>query len=77
MTGRLDFARTHFRWTIRDWTPVLFTGDSRFCLDFTDRRQLVLRMPKERFDELDVAEHGRYCKGSVMIGAGIGVNGKK
>ena len=37
----LDFARIHVRWTIRDWTPVLFTDESRFCLDFTDRRQLV------------------------------------
>ena len=37
----LDFAKTHVRWTIRYWTPVLFTDESRFCLDFTDRRQLV------------------------------------
>ena len=29
---RLDFASTHVRWTIRDWTPVLFTDESRFCL---------------------------------------------
>ena len=36
----LDFARIHVRWTIRDWTTVLFTDESRFCLDFTDRRQL-------------------------------------
>ena len=41
----LDFARIHIRWTICDWTPVLFTDESRFCLDFTDRRQLVWRMP--------------------------------
>ena len=38
---RLDFARIHVRWTTRDWTPVLFTDESRFCLDFNDRRQLV------------------------------------
>ena len=46
----LDFVRTHVRWTIRDWTPVLFTDESRFCLNFTDMRQLVRRMPKARFD---------------------------
>lgn len=73
---RLDFARTHVRWTIRDWTPVLFTDESRFCLDFTDKRQLVWRMSKERFDDLNVAEHDRYGKGSVMVWAGISVNGK-
>ena len=32
---RLDFARTHVKWTIRDWTPVIFTDESRFCLDFS------------------------------------------
>ena len=63
----LDFSRIHVRWTIRDWTPVLFTDGSRFCLDFTDRRQLVWRMPKERFDELNAAEHDRYGKGSVIV----------
>ena len=33
---RLDFARTYMRWTIPDWTSVLFSDKSRFCLDFTD-----------------------------------------
>ena len=56
---RLHFASTHVRWTIRDWTPVLFTDESRFCLYFTDRRQLVWGMPEERIDELNLAEHGR------------------
>ena len=65
---RLDFARTHVRWTIRDWTPVLFTDESGFCLDFTDKRQLVWRMAKEQFHYLNVAEHDRYGKGSVMVG---------
>ena len=64
MQDRLDFARIHVRWTTRDWTPVLFTDESRFCLDFTDRRQLVWRMPKERFGDLNVAEHDRYGKAS-------------
>ena len=71
---RLDLARIHVRWTIRDWTPVLFTDEPRFCLDFTDRRQLVWRMPKERFDYLNVAEHD--CYGKDMVWAGISVNGK-
>ena len=74
---RLDFARTHVRLTIRDWTPVLLSDESRFFLDFTDRRQLVWVMCKERFDDLNVAEHDRYGKVSVMVCAGISVNGKK
>ena len=59
MQDGLDFARTHVSWTIRDWTPLLFTDESKFCLDFTNRRQFVWRIPKERFDELNVAEYGR------------------
>ena len=72
----LDFARTHVRWTIRDWTPVQSTDESRFLLDFTDSRQLMRRMPKERFDELNVAEHDRYCKGPAMVWKSINVNEK-
>ena len=55
---------------------MLFIDESRFCFNFTDRHQLVWRMPKERFDELNVAEYDRYGKGSVMVWAGISVNGK-
>ena len=55
MQYRLDFAIIYVRWTIRVWTPVLFT-ESKFCLNFTDRRQLVWGIPKERFDEFNVAE---------------------
>ena len=55
---------------------MLSTDESRFCLDFTDRRQLVWRVPKERFDELDAVEHDRHGNGSVMVWKGINVNGK-
>ena len=68
---RLDFARTH---VIGEWAPVLFTDESRFCLDFTDRRQLVWRMSKERFDELNVAEHDHYGNGLVMVWAVVNGN---
>ena len=33
-------------------------------------------MLKERFHALNVADHDRYGKGSVMVWAGISVNGK-
>ena len=55
---------------------MLYTDESRFCLDFTDRRQLMWRKPKQRFDELNVAKHDRYSKGSVMVWASISVNVK-
>ena len=35
---RFAWARDHATWTQNDWAPVLFTDESRFCVDFTDRR---------------------------------------
>ncbi|XP_060552764.1 guanylate-binding protein 2-like, partial [Ruditapes philippinarum] len=35
---RLQWAQSHVTWTVNDWTPVLFTDESMFCLDFMDRR---------------------------------------
>ena len=52
---RLAWARDHVTWTQNDWAPVLFTDESRFCVDFTDRRARVWRMPNERFAPVCVA----------------------
>ena len=71
-----DFAVIHIRWTIRDWTPVVITDESRFCLNFTDRRQLVRRKLKKRFHQSNVAEHDCCGKGSVMVWTGTNVNNK-
>ena len=65
---RLAWAWDHVTWTQNDWAPVLFTDESRFCVDFTDRRARVWRMPNERFDPVCVAEHDRFGGGSVMVG---------
>ena len=32
---RLAWARDHVTWTQNDWAPVLFTDESRFCVDFS------------------------------------------
>ena len=73
---RLAWARDHVTWTQNDWAPVLFTDESRFCVDFTDRRARVWRMPNERFAPVCVAEHDRFGGGSVMVLAGISAQGK-
>ena len=73
---RLAWARNHVTWTQNDWAPVLFTDESRFCVDFTDRRARVWRMPNERFAPVCVAEHDRFGGGSVMVWAGISAQGK-
>ena len=74
---RLAWARDHVTWTQNDWAPVLFTDESRFCVDFTDRRARVWRMPNERFAPVCVAEHDRFSGGSVMVWAGISAQWKR
>ena len=73
---RLAWAQDHVTWTQNDWAPVLFTDKSWFCVDFTDRRVRVWRMPNERFALVCVAEHDRFGGGSVMVWAGISAQGK-
>ena len=73
---RLNWAREHVGWTLNDWTPVLFTDESKFCVDFTDRRSRVWRTANERFAPVCVAEHDRYGKGSLLVWAGISMDGK-
>ena len=73
---RLEWARDHVTWALNDWTPILFTDESRFCVDFTDRRARVWRMRNECFAEVCIAEHDRYGGGSVMVWAGISAQGK-
>ena len=72
----LAWARDHVTWTQNDWAPVLFTDESRFCVDFTDRCARVWRMPNERFVPVCVAEHDQFGGGSVMVWAGISAQGK-
>ena len=73
---RLAWTRDHVTWTQNDWAPVLFTDESRFGVDFTDRRARVWRMPSERFGPVCVVEHDWFGGGSVMVWAGISAQGK-
>ena len=70
----LAWARDHVTWTQNDW--ALFTDESSFCVDFTDRHARVWRMPNERFAPVCVAEHDRFGGGSVIVWAGISTQGK-
>ena len=73
---RYEWAMDHALWTLGDWRPVLFTDESRYCLDFTDRRARVWRRPGERLHADNIAEHDRYGGGSVMVWGGISWDGR-
>ena len=73
---RRQWCQDHVVWTQADWASVLFTDESRFCLDFHDGRNQVWRRRNERYCDATVVEHDRYGGGSVMVWAGISVSGR-
>lgn len=39
--NRMQWARTHQRWILQQWRQVLFSDESRFCLERSDGRARV------------------------------------
>ena len=74
--ARLTWARQHVRWTRQQWSHVLFTDESRFCLDHHAGRVRVWRRRGERFADSCVRSSRQGRGGSVMIWAGISEQGK-
>ncbi|XP_072039555.1 uncharacterized protein [Amphiura filiformis] len=72
----LDFARNHQHWQDGDWTPVLFTNESRFTVSTNDRRVRVWRRQGERYANCNIVEVNHFGGGSVMVWAGIFLNGR-
>ena len=69
--ARANWARQHVRWNRAQWRNVLFSDESRFSLDFADRRRRVWRRRNERSTDCCIAQLNRYGGGSVMVWAGI------
>ena len=69
--ARLQWCRAHRRWLARQWHEVLFSDESRFCLEKADGR----RRTGERYADACVLEANRYRGGSVMVLGGISHDG--
>lgn len=69
--ARSQWARNHLRWNQAQWRNVLFSDESRFSLDFADRRRRVWRRRNERNADCCIAEHDRFGGGSVMVWGGV------
>ena len=66
--ARLQWAHVHVRRTLNYWYPILFTNQSKFCEDFTDRRVCVWRST-ELFVPIRISNHDR------LTGVSHGVDG--
>lgn len=73
--ARLAFAREHRNWTT-EWSHVLFTDESRFCVDFVDGREKMWRYRGERYNQTHFTETVSYGGGSVMVWGGICLGGR-
>ncbi|GFW67373.1 transposable element Tc1 transposase [Trichonephila clavipes] len=75
-TARLQWCREHHNWTEQDWACVLFSDESRFSLSSDCRRQLIWRESGTANRPENIQEKDRYPTCSIMVWAGIMINGR-
>lgn len=64
--ARLAFARQHQDWS-DEWGRVLFSDESRFCVNFIDGTERMWRYRGERNHQANFTETVSYGGGSVMV----------
>lgn len=72
---RLAFAIEHRNWTVNQWSNILFSDESRFCVSSPDGRERVWRRPGERFAQCTISPREPFHGGSIMVWAGISFMG--
>ncbi|GFX83251.1 uncharacterized protein TNCV_4988451 [Trichonephila clavipes] len=75
-TARLQWCREHHNWTEQDWACVLFSDESRSSLSSDCRRQLIWRESGTAYRPENTQEKDRYPTCSIMVWAGIMINGR-
>ncbi|GFT24155.1 transposable element Tcb1 transposase [Trichonephila clavipes] len=75
-TVRLQSCREHHNWTEQDWACVLFSDETRFSLSSDCRRQLIWRESGTAYLPENIQVKDRYPTCSIMVWAGIMINGR-
>ncbi|GFY20988.1 transposable element Tcb2 transposase [Trichonephila clavipes] len=75
-TARGQWCREHHNCTEQDWACVLFSDESRFSLSSDCRRQLIWRESGTAYRPENIQEKDRYPTCSIMVWAGIMMNGR-
>ncbi|GFV74052.1 transposable element Tcb1 transposase [Trichonephila clavipes] len=75
-TAHLQWCREHHNWTEQDWACVLFSDESRLSLSSDCRRQLIWRESGTAYRPENIQEKDRYSTCSIMVWAGIMINGR-
>ncbi|GFW24078.1 transposable element Tcb2 transposase [Trichonephila clavipes] len=66
----------HHNWTEQDWAYVLFSDECRFSLSSDCRRQLIWHESGTAYRPENIQEKDRYPTCSIMVWAGITINGR-
>lgn len=74
--ARLQFAREHADWGLAEWSNVVFSDESRYCLYSLDRRMPVYRRPGERYSQCNFRHTESFGGGSTMVWGGISYHGR-
>ncbi|GFU72687.1 transposable element Tcb1 transposase [Trichonephila clavipes] len=75
-TARLQWCREHHILTEQDWACVVFSDECRFSLSSDCRRQLIWREIGTAYRPENIQEKDRYPTCSIMVWAGIMINGR-
>ncbi|GFU70505.1 transposable element Tcb1 transposase [Trichonephila clavipes] len=75
-TARLQWCSEHHNWTEQDWACVLFSDESRFSLSSYCRRQQIWRESGTAYRPENIQEKDGYPTCSIMMWAGIMINGR-
>ena len=65
--ARIKFAKEHLNWTVKDWSKILWTDESKFMMFGTDGIKFIRRPKGKRYDpkyQLPTVKHGG---GNVMV----------
>ncbi|GFU89653.1 transposable element Tcb1 transposase [Trichonephila clavipes] len=71
-----QWCREHHNWTEQDWACVLFSDESRFSLSSDCRLKLIWRDSGTAYRPENIQEKDRYPTCSIMVWAGIMINGR-
>ncbi|GFX25341.1 transposable element Tcb2 transposase [Trichonephila clavipes] len=75
-TARLQWCREHHNSTEQDWPCVLFSDESRISLSSDCIRKLIWRESGTAYRPENIQEKDRYPTCSIMVWAGIMINGR-
>ena len=73
--ARLAFARKHLDWTADQWSKVLFSDESKFCLFGNPRAQFVRRPIGHRLDPKYQRPTIKHGGGSIMVWGAFSAHG--